>query len=141
MSVDVSEQRVAILEDGKVAEVYLERPERRSIAGNIYLGVVDNVLPGMEAAFVEIGLEKNGFLYVDEIVGPELEGRRHGKKIQDLLKRGADDSRPGGQGSDEDQGRAADDRDLAPRPLRRLRARSGRASASRAGSRTRSARG
>src|SRR5207253_8337667 len=50
--------------------------------------VVDNVLPGMEAAFVEIGLEKNGFLYVDEIVLPELEGKRHGKRIQDLLSRG-----------------------------------------------------
>ncbi len=42
----------------------------------------------MEAAFVEIGLEKNGFLYVDEIVAPELEGRRHGRRIQDLLSRG-----------------------------------------------------
>jgi ribonuclease G len=88
VSVDVGEQRVAVLEDGQVAEVYLERPERRSIAGNIYLGSVDNVLPGMEAAFVEIGLEKNGFLYVDEIVRPELEGSRHGKRIQDLLSRG-----------------------------------------------------
>ena len=77
-----------MLEDDRVAEVYLERPERRSIAGNIYLGVVDNVLPGMEAAFVEIGLEKNGFLYVDEIVGPELEGRKGARKIQDLIKRG-----------------------------------------------------
>ncbi len=65
-----------MLEDDRVAEVYLERPERRSIAGNVYLGTVDNVLPGMEAAFVEIGLEKNGFLYVDEIVVPELEGKR-----------------------------------------------------------------
>ena len=88
VSADVGEQRVAVLEDGRVAEVYLERPERRSIAGNVYKGVVDNVLPGMEAAFVEIGLEKNGFLYVDEIVVPELEGRRHGKKIQDLISRG-----------------------------------------------------
>jgi len=88
VSVDVGEQRVAVLEDDKVAEVYLERPEKRSIAGNVYKGVVDNVLPGMEAAFVEIGLEKNGFLYVDEIVVPELEGRRHGKKIQDLISRG-----------------------------------------------------
>jgi ribonuclease G len=87
VSVDVGEQRVAVLEDDKVAEVYLERPERRSIAGNIYLGQVDNVLPGMEAAFVEIGLEKNGFLYVDEIVGPELE-RGHGRKIQDLISKG-----------------------------------------------------
>ena len=88
ISVDVGEQRVAVVEDDQVAEVYLERPERRSIAGNIYLGTVDNVLPGMEAAFVEIGLEKNGFLYVDEIVVPELEGRRHGRKIQDLISRG-----------------------------------------------------
>jgi ribonuclease G len=89
VSVDVGEQRVAVLEDDQVAEVYLERPERRSIAGNIYLGTVDNVLPGMEAAFIEIGLEKNGFLYVDEIVTPELEGKaRQGKKIQDLISRG-----------------------------------------------------
>jgi ribonuclease G len=88
VSVDVLEQRVAVLEDDRVAEVYLERSEKRSIAGNIYLGVVDNVLPGMEAAFVEIGLEKNGFLYVDEIVVPELEGKRHGKRIQDLIARG-----------------------------------------------------
>jgi ribonuclease G len=88
VSVDPGEKRVAVVEDGLVAEVYLERPEHRSIAGNIYLGTVDNVLPGMEAAFVEIGLEKNGFLYVDEIVGPELEGRRGARKIQDLIQRG-----------------------------------------------------
>jgi ribonuclease G len=88
VSVGISEQRVAVLENDRVAEVYLERPERRSIAGNIYKGVVDNVLPGMEAAFVEIGLGKNGFLYVDEIVAPELEGKRHGRRIQDLISRG-----------------------------------------------------
>ncbi|MFL5876793.1 MAG: ribonuclease E/G, partial [Solirubrobacteraceae bacterium] len=88
ISVDVGEQRVAVLEDDKVAEAYLERPERRSIAGNIYKGSVDNVLPGMEAAFIEIGLEKNGFLYVDEVIAPELEGKSRGRKIQDLLSRG-----------------------------------------------------
>ena len=88
ITVDAGEKRVAMLENDRVAEVYVERPDRRSIAGNIYKGSVDNVLPGMEAAFVEIGLEKNGFLYVDEIVTPELEGRRHGRKIQDLLSRG-----------------------------------------------------
>ena len=81
ISVDVSEQRVAVVEDERVAEAYLERPERRSIAGNIYKGVVDNVLPGMEAAFIEIGLEKNGFLYVDEVVVPELEGRSRGRPV------------------------------------------------------------
>jgi ribonuclease G len=88
VSMEVGEQRVAVLEDGQVAEVYLERPGRRSVAGNIYKGIVDNVLPGMEASFVDIGLEKNGFLYVDEIVVPELEGKRHGRKIQDLIQRG-----------------------------------------------------
>ena len=79
---------MALLEDGKVAEVYLERRGRRSIAGNVYKGVVDNVLPGMEASFVDIGLAKNGFLYVDEIVVPELEGKQRGRKIQELIQRG-----------------------------------------------------
>jgi ribonuclease G len=88
VSVGIGEQTVAVLEDGKPAEVYLGRPGRRSVAGNIYKGVVDNVLPGMEASFVAIGLDRNGFLYVDEIVVPELEGRRHGKKIQELISRG-----------------------------------------------------
>ena len=122
ISVDVGEQRVAILEDDRVAEVYLERPERRSIAGNIYLGVVDNVLPGMEAAFVEIGLEKNGFLYVDEIVGPELEGRKGAREDPGPDQARPDDHGSGGQGPDEVEGRAPHDRDLAPRTVPRLRA-------------------
>ena len=88
VSIDVGEQRVAVLEDGSPVEVYLERPGRRSIAGNVYKGVVDNVLPGMEASFVDIGLEKNGFLYVDEIVVPELEGKRHGQPHPGLISRG-----------------------------------------------------
>ncbi len=88
VSVEVLEQTVAVLEDGQVAEVYLGRPSHRSIAGNIYKGVVDNVLPGMEASFVDVGLDRNGFLYVDEIVVPELEGKRHGKRIQELISRG-----------------------------------------------------
>jgi ribonuclease G len=88
VSVEVGEQRVAVLEDDVVVEVYLGRPSHRTVAGNVYKGVIDNVLPGMEASFVEIGLEKNGFLYVDEIVVPELEGKRHGRRIQELVERG-----------------------------------------------------
>ncbi|HEY7003089.1 MAG TPA: Rne/Rng family ribonuclease, partial [Gaiellaceae bacterium] len=89
VSVEVTEQRVAVLEDGVVVEAYLGRPSHRSVAGNVYKGIVDNVLPGMEASFVDIGLEKNGFLYVDEIVVPELEGKqRHGRRIQELIERG-----------------------------------------------------
>ncbi|HEY5316519.1 MAG TPA: ribonuclease E, partial [Solirubrobacteraceae bacterium] len=63
----------------QVAELYLERRGNRSIVGNIYKGRVDNVLAGLEAAFVDIGLEKNGFLHVDEIVLPGVEAPRRGR--------------------------------------------------------------
>jgi ribonuclease G len=76
----------------RVAEVYFERRGGRSIVGNIYKGRIDNVLPGLEAAFVDIGLEKNGFLHVDEIVIPGMEqarrGRGSGPRITDLLAPG-----------------------------------------------------
>ncbi len=87
ISADPYETRVAIIEDDVVVETYVERASRRSLLGNIYLGRVDNVLPGMEAAFIDVGLEKNGFLYVDEIVLPELEDReRRKKKIEELIR-------------------------------------------------------
>ena len=63
----------------RVAELYLERRGARSIVGNIYKGRVDNVLAGLEAAFVDIGLEKNGFLHVDEIVLPGVEAPRRSR--------------------------------------------------------------
>jgi ribonuclease G len=99
VSADRGETRVAVLESktkgGKrdVAELYIERRGRRSIVGNIYKGKVDNVLPGMEAAFVDIGLERNGFLHVDEIVLPSGEqapkrGRGKGRRIDELIKPG-----------------------------------------------------
>src|SRR3954471_4834617 len=76
----------------RVAEIYFERRGGRSIVGNIYKGKVDNVLPGLEAAFVDIGLDKNGFLHVDEIVLPGVEqakrGRGNGPRIGDLLRPG-----------------------------------------------------
>jgi ribonuclease G len=78
----------------RVAEVYFERRGGRSIVGNIYKGKVDNVLPGLEAAFVDFGLEKNGFLHVDEIVLPGVEqvrrgrGKESGPRITELLKPG-----------------------------------------------------
>jgi ribonuclease G len=99
VSADRGETRVAVLESKtkggkpKVAELYIERRGRRSLVGNIYKGKVDNVLPGMEAAFVDIGLERNGFLHVDEIVLPNGEqaprrGRGKGPRIGDLIKPG-----------------------------------------------------
>jgi ribonuclease G len=87
ISADPYETRVAIIEEDVVVETYVERATRRSLLGNVYLGRVDNVLPGMEAAFIDVGLEKNGFLYVDEIVLPELEDReRRKKKIEELIR-------------------------------------------------------
>ncbi len=113
VSVDRGETRVALLEATgtvargrrrrttrpgagyRVAELYVERRGSRSIVGNIYKGRVDNVLAGLEAAFVDIGLEKNGFLHVDEIVMPGVDaprrGRgssREGRQITDMLKAG-----------------------------------------------------
>ena len=99
------ETRVALLENGHIAELYIERIRERGIVGNIYKGRVLRVLPGMQAAFVDIGLEKAAFLYVadvlDEVQGVERyidEGSalaEEGKEeppvlppIQDLLQEG-----------------------------------------------------
>ena len=98
--------------DWRVAELYFERRGNRSIVGNIYKGKVDNVLPGLEAAFVDIGLDKNGFLHVDEIVLPGVEVAaprpRQGRRQEDRRPAQARPGgrRPGRQGPAEDQGRA-----------------------------------
>jgi ribonuclease G len=95
VNVSNRETRIALLEDGKLMEYRVEREER--VVGSIFKGIVQNVLPGMDAAFVDIGLERNAFLYVADII-PEDAGdnspasikrselRR--RKIKDLLKPG-----------------------------------------------------
>jgi ribonuclease G len=87
ISHDPSETRVAVLEDGKLVEYYIERA-KRSVVGNVYLARVKDVLPGMQAAFVDIGLEKNAFLYVDEVVAPEGIEDMPRRDIQTMLKPG-----------------------------------------------------
>ena len=111
----------------RVGELYVERRGSRSIVGNIYKGVVDNVLPGMEAAFVDIGLERNGFLHVDEIVTPDGKAGPEARPRPGPADRRADqarpgDRRPGRQGPAEDEGRAPVDAGLDRRPLPRLHA-------------------
>src|SRR5881398_989793 len=59
---------VSILEDDQVAEVFVERERQRGVVGNIYKGRVSKVLPGMQSSFVDIGLERDAFLYVTEVV-------------------------------------------------------------------------
>ncbi|NNK58514.1 MAG: Rne/Rng family ribonuclease [Desulfofustis sp.] len=107
------EVRIALVENGNLTEFHLQRPTEKGLMGNIYIGRVVRVLPGMQAAFVDIGLERTGFLYVDDIYVPasqreqlaaELVGAEvhptptsaeqlekpsaHGLKIEDLISEG-----------------------------------------------------
>ena len=99
------ETRVAILEDDELVELLVDRPDARRMVGDIYLGKVDAVLPGLQAAFVDIGTEKSAFLHASDLVYPdsaaddddddaeetfrELErDERDAPPIQDVLKRG-----------------------------------------------------
>jgi ribonuclease G len=95
ISSDPWENRVAILENGELAELYIEREEK--VIGSIYKGKVQNVLPGMGAAFVDIGLGRNAFLYVDDInkqplnIGDvEITQGHSGFTISEKVKRGDD---------------------------------------------------
>src|SRR3954469_14449347 len=103
------ETMVAILEDDLVAEVFVERERQRGVVGNVYKGRVSKVLPGMQSSFIELGLERDGFLYVTEVIDtldefdklagdedddgggkgrPESRGEKASQKIEDLLKEG-----------------------------------------------------
>src|SRR6476469_8103144 len=68
ISSSAHETRVAILEDDQVAEIFIERERSRGVVGNLYKCRVSKVLPGMQSAFVDLGLERDGFLYVSEVV-------------------------------------------------------------------------
>jgi ribonuclease G len=70
------ETRVAILEDDQVVEVFIERERQRGVVGNVYKGRVSKVLPGMQSSFVDVGLERDAFLYVSEVVNTVEEFER-----------------------------------------------------------------
>lgn len=86
ISRDSYDTRIAIVEDSKLVELYVERAAK-SVVGNVYLGKVTDVLPGMQAAFVDIGLEKNAFLYVDDIRNHDHKPRQR-RTISALLSVG-----------------------------------------------------
>ena len=88
VSADDGETRVAILDNGQVTELYFDRKYKKSIVGNIYVGKVENVLPSLDAAFVDIGEEKNAFLYINEVVLDMdfEESDEIPKRIQHILK-------------------------------------------------------
>ena len=72
ISESMGESRIAIIEDGTLVEVYIEKQDHQRMVGNIYNGIVENVLPGMQAAFVDIGYDINAFLPFSEIENPAL---------------------------------------------------------------------
>ena len=74
INVEPLETRIAFLEDKRLVELIIERQESRSVVGNIYKGRVDSIVQGIQAAFVDTGFEKNGFLYVSDIAGVDAEG-------------------------------------------------------------------
>jgi ribonuclease G len=94
VNIGINEVRVAILEDGNLVEFTVERQDEQRRAGNIYLGKVENVLPGMQAAFINIGEEKNAFIYIDDVLSRDKEtgNTEHSKNlsIKDLLHEGQD---------------------------------------------------
>lgn len=83
------ETRVAVMENKKLSDLFIERPLEQRVVGNIYKGRITDILPGMQAAFVNIGLEKNAYLYVDDCL-PASARHSEGKKpnIREVLKQG-----------------------------------------------------
>jgi ribonuclease G len=92
INVTPSEVRAALLENGVLQEIYIERAARRGVISNIYKGRVSRVLPGMQAAFVDIGLQRTAFLHVSDIVRPQNgdDAPEELPNIRDLVKEGQD---------------------------------------------------
>ena len=91
LNVTPSETRMGLVENGVLQEVYIERSNRRGIVGNIYKGKVVRVLPGMQAAFVEVGLDRAAFIHAADIQGPIKDSeaaRRQPDAITSLLHEG-----------------------------------------------------
>src|SRR3989442_8130670 len=86
---------VAILEDDLVAEIFIERERQRGVVGNVYKGRVSKVLPGMQSSFIDVGLERDGFLYVADVIDTLEEFEK--------LESGDDDDEPKGRDRDRDK--------------------------------------
>jgi ribonuclease G len=112
ISSSAHETRVAILEDDQVAEIFIERERQRGVVGNLYKGRVSKVLPGMQSAFVDLGLERDGFLYVSDVADT----------FEELDKFDTDDDEPAsaprgnGGGAPARQSRGGRDREPKNRP-------------------------
>src|SRR6267142_4825765 len=92
------ETMVAILEDDLVAEIFVERERHRGVVGNVYKGRVSKVLPGMQSSFIDLGLERDGFLYVADVIDT----------LDEFDKLAGDDEEEGGGGGNGAKGRDRD---------------------------------
>jgi ribonuclease G len=97
INVTPQETRVAVVENGVLQEVYIERSMKRGLVGKIFKGRVSRILPGMQAAFIDVGMERTGFLHLADIINPDLESgteppakKTQETSIESLLKEGQD---------------------------------------------------
>src|SRR5436309_13919260 len=88
------ETQVAILEDDQVAEIFVERERQRGVVGNVYKGRVSKVLPGMQSSFIDIGLERDGFLYVADVIDTVEEFEKLEAGEDDESSKGRDSDKP-----------------------------------------------
>src|SRR5712671_2357162 len=95
ISSNAHETIVAILEDDLAAEIFVERERQRGVVGNVYKGRVSKVLPGMQSSFIDIGLERDGFLYVADVIDTLEEFEK--------LESAEDDDEPKGRDRDRDR--------------------------------------
>ncbi|MGH9219653.1 MAG: Rne/Rng family ribonuclease [Vicinamibacterales bacterium] len=120
------ETRVAILEDDQLAELFVEREQNRGVVGNVYKGRVSKVLPGMQSSFVDIGLERDGFLYVSDVIANLDEYEKDDEDTEVAVGKpdggnGANGGTEGSSAPPERRGRGRDrrdrdDRDRGPEP-------------------------
>src|SRR3954469_24249951 len=112
ISSSAHETRVAILEDDQVAEIFIEREHQRGVVGNLYKGRVSKVLPGMQSAFVDLGLERDGFLYVSDVIATFEEFDRLATDEDERGTSGGDTRRNGGRSGRDRNG----EREKQPEP-------------------------
>ena len=92
VNVTTQETRVAVIENSILQEIHIERSQKRGVVGNIYKGRVSRVLPGMQAAFIDIGLERTGFLQISDITNTNFDGNfeqienNNEQRIESIIK-------------------------------------------------------
>jgi ribonuclease G len=108
------ETRVAILEDDRLVELLVDRPDQRRTVGDIYLGRVEAVLPGIQAAFVDIGLEKSAFLHASDLLEPEEDEEPSGDEGDEVFEAAAESELPAGESGNGEGGKGRSGRPQKP---------------------------